>query len=133
MGQVTVKVFVDGVEAYSQDVSVSAQRQVRARPGLPQGCGLAWGLGAALISQMEPIRDARGEAGRCAALAITQAETATMYAVKALTADLPLSGHVDKAKPSQGLEVTRAAGADGAGLSGDIREPLTPDVETTRD
>lgn len=43
-------------------------------------------LGAALITLMEPTRDARGEGGRCAALAITQAETATMFAVKALTA-----------------------------------------------
>lgn len=43
-------------------------------------------LAARLITLMEPIRDARGDAGRCAALAITQIETACIFGVKAATA-----------------------------------------------
>ena len=42
-------------------------------------------LAAAMITLMEPHRDARQEAGRCAAIAITKIEEAAMWAVKAVT------------------------------------------------
>lgn len=44
-------------------------------------------LAAAAITQMEPVRDARGEGGRCAAIAVTGIEQAAMWAVKAVTAE----------------------------------------------
>lgn len=43
-------------------------------------------LTAFLVTLLEPIRDARGDGGRCAAVAITRFEEAAMWAVKAATA-----------------------------------------------
>ena len=40
---------------------------------------------ANLLDTLQPIVDLGGEAGRCAALAQTQYEQATMWAVKAIT------------------------------------------------
>ena len=45
-------------------------------------------LAAALISECEAIRDGKGKGGREAAIAITQLQGATMFAVAAATADL---------------------------------------------
>lgn len=40
---------------------------------------------AALITELEPIKAQGGEAGRCAAIAITHIETGAMFGVKAVT------------------------------------------------
>jgi hypothetical protein len=40
---------------------------------------------AGLIDELEPLVEARGEAGRCAAIAQTKYEEAAMWAVKAIT------------------------------------------------
>lgn len=45
-------------------------------------------LAAALVSECEAIRDARGAGAREAAIAITQIQGASMFAVAAATADL---------------------------------------------
>ncbi len=45
-------------------------------------------LAAALISECEVIRDARGKGAREAAIAITEIQTASFFAVAAATADL---------------------------------------------
>lgn len=78
----------DAGQTHELPISPTALDQVRGKFN-PSGLGAvdyAKALGAALITAMEPTRDARGEGGRCAAIAITNVETATMYAVKALTA-----------------------------------------------
>ena len=70
------------------DVSESAAGMVRAsfNPSGLGGVDEIKLLSARLITLMEPIRDARGDGGRCAAVAITQIEGAAMWAVKAATA-----------------------------------------------
>lgn len=45
-------------------------------------------LAAALISECEAIRDGRGKGAREAAIAITEIQTASFFAVAAATADL---------------------------------------------
>ncbi|WP_226783176.1 DUF7681 family protein [Oceaniglobus trochenteri] len=45
-------------------------------------------LAAAFVSECEVIRDARGAGGREAAIAITEMQGASMFAVAAATADL---------------------------------------------
>lgn len=83
---VQVTISINGKD-FTMGVSQTALDVVRSNfnPSAQSTVDHAKVLGAALISLMEPTRDARGEGGRCAALAITQAETAAMFAVKALT------------------------------------------------
>lgn len=45
-------------------------------------------IAAALISECEALRDAGGKGAREAAIAITETQTASMFAVAAATADL---------------------------------------------
>lgn len=72
----------------SSNVSETAAGMVRAsfNPSKLSGVDEIKLLSARLITLMEPIRDARGDGGRCAAVAITQIEGAAMWAVKAATA-----------------------------------------------
>lgn len=72
----------------ASDVSASAKDMVRAtfNPSGLSSVDEIKLLAAALISRMEPIREARGDGGRCAAIAITNIEQAAMWAVKAATA-----------------------------------------------
>lgn len=76
------------VSVTPNDLSQSAKDMVRAQfnPSGLTGVDEIKALFAALITRMEPIRDARGDGGRCAAIAITQIEGAAMWAVKAATA-----------------------------------------------
>lgn len=98
----------DTFEKVEIELDPEALRIVRARPGLPVEASIDHMLGAALISRMLPLRASgrsmipipgskvgavmpdpvAAEAGRCAALAITKVEEATMFAVKAHTAGL---------------------------------------------
>jgi hypothetical protein len=72
-------------------LSISPEALAMVRPQYRPG-GLAHPdiikiLFAAAITAMEPFRNARGEAGRCADVAITRIEEATMWSVKAATTD----------------------------------------------
>jgi len=84
---VQVTISING-QQHSIGVTQSALDQVRARfnPSGLAAVDFAKALFAAGITAMEATRDARGEGGRCASIAITHTETAAMFAVKALTA-----------------------------------------------
>lgn len=84
---VQVTISING-QQHTIGVTQSALDQVRAKfnPSGLSAVDYAKALCAAVITSMEVTRDGRGEGGRCAAIAITNTETAAMYAVKALTA-----------------------------------------------
>lgn len=68
-------------------VSASAKEAVRAsfNPSALSAVDRIKLLGAALITECEQVRDSNTDAARAASVAITQIETAVMWAVKAAT------------------------------------------------
>ena len=88
MGHVVVNTGpVMGEEVH---VSNSAMKLVRLgfNPSQREDVAILKSLAAAFISACEEVRDRGGDGAREAALAITQAQTASMFAVAAATADL---------------------------------------------
>lgn len=88
MGHVIVNTgAAQGVEV---PVSTSAMGLVRLgfNPSQLTQVDVIKSLAAALISECEKLRDEKGKGAREAAIAITEVQTASMFAVAAATADL---------------------------------------------
>ena len=77
----------DGAETHITDQAAATVR-MGFNPSTLPAVDRIKALAAALISECQPIADARGPGGREAAIAITEIQGASMFAVAAVTADL---------------------------------------------
>lgn len=85
-----VKIHTGAIPDGTTSISNTAAATVRMgfNPSKIESVDRIKALAAALVSECEALRDAKGSGAREAAVAITQIQGASMFAVAAATADL---------------------------------------------